>query len=125
MVERCSAQTRDGNPCSARPLPGSDRCPWHDERLAGRRREWSRRGGVGRSNASRARRSLPAALTSEELLATLSQAITKVERGELEAGPANAIASLARAMNAIRETTEIERRLADLEAAAGIGGKTA
>lgn len=68
---------------------------------------------------------MPAALTSEELLVTLSRAITRVEAGELQAGPANALASLARAMTSIRETTEIERRLMELEQRAGIAGRSA
>jgi hypothetical protein len=59
-------------------------------------------------------------MTSDDLLVTLSEAIRKVDRGELEPGPANAISSLARAMNSIRETTEIERRLAELEQRAGV-----
>jgi hypothetical protein len=43
-----------------------------------------------------------------------------VEKGELEPGPANAISSLARAMTSIRETTEFERRLAELEGRAAL-----
>ena len=120
MLEKCSAVTRDGKPCSARPRPNSDRCPWHDERLSAQRRAWSAKGGAGKSNAARAAKAMPTAMTSAELLATLSQAIRKVERGEMQPGPAGAIAALARTMNAIRETSEIERRLAALEAAAGV-----
>ena len=61
------------------------------------------------------------ALTSDELLVTLSRAITKVETGELPAGPANAIASIARAMVAVRQSSDLEARLAELERAAGVG----
>jgi len=98
--------------------PGRRWCIWHDPGAEEQRREMSRRGGEARSNQARARKELGATLTSDDLLATLSRAIKRVEKGELEAGPANAIASLARAMNVIREATEVERRLEVLEHAA-------
>jgi hypothetical protein len=118
-AERCQAVTKSGKPCSAT-VVADGMCAWHAPSWAERRRQWSSEGGRRRSNAARARKELSAALTSDELLVTLSRAISKVEKGELEPGPANAIASLARAMNSIRETTEIERRLSDLEQRAGV-----
>jgi hypothetical protein len=101
-------------------LAGRPFCLMHDPASADMRREAGRKGGHARSNQKRARKAMPTALTSDELLVTLSRAIDKVEKGELEPGPANAIASLARAMNSIRETTEIERRLSELEQRAGV-----
>jgi hypothetical protein len=92
----------------------------HDPESAELRREASKKGGHARSNAARAAKAMPAALTSDELLVTLSRVIGKVESGEIDPGPANAVASLARAINSIRETTEIERRLAELEQRAGV-----
>jgi hypothetical protein len=115
MAERCLGTNRDGTPCSAAPR-ARGYCLWHDAALASERETWRAKGGANKSNKSRAKKQL--ALTSDDLLATLSRAITKVEAGELEPGPANAMASLARAMNSIRETTEIERRLGELEARA-------
>ena len=123
---RCSARTKGGNPCAARPRPGTDRCPWHDASLAGKRSEWSRQGGRGKSNAARAKRQAPLnVLTPLELQAVLSSSIAKVLGGGIEPGVANAVAGLARALISAREATEVEERLAALEAAAGIEARSA
>jgi hypothetical protein len=59
-------------------------------------------------------------MSTDDLLATLSEAIRRVEAGELEPGVVNAMANLARAMNAIRESSEIEQRIRELEQRAGL-----
>jgi hypothetical protein len=120
MAVTCSAIAKSGSRCRRPALAGKQHCLMHDPESAELRLEASRKGGHARSNAARAAKAMPIALTSDELLVTLSRAIDKVEKGELEPGPANAISSLARAMNSIRETTEIERRLAELEQRAGV-----
>jgi hypothetical protein len=120
MAVTCSAIAKSGSRCRRPALAGKQHCLMHDPESAELRLEASRKGGHARSNAARAAKAMPAALTSDELLVTLSRAIHKVEKGELEPGPANAISSLARAMNSIRETTEIERRLSELEQRAGV-----
>jgi hypothetical protein len=119
MPVTCSAIAKSGSRCERPALAGKQHCLMHDPESAELRREAGRKGGHARSNAARAAKAMPAALTSDELLVTLSRAMVKVEKGELEPGPANAISSLARAMNSIRETTEIERRLSELEQRAG------
>jgi hypothetical protein len=119
MPVTCSAIAKSGSRCRRPALAGKQHCLMHDPESAELRREAGRKGGHARSNAARAAKAMPAALTSDELLVTLSRAMDKVEKGELEPGPANAISSLARAMNSIRETTEIERRLSELEQRAG------
>ena len=121
MVDRCRAAAKGGKPCSARPLPGRDVCPWHAPELAERRREWSGRGGKGKSNAARAKRALgDEAMTLAEVKSVLCRALRKVEAGQMEPGPANALASLARAITQVAEASEIEERVVALEAAAGI-----
>jgi hypothetical protein len=120
MAVTCSAIAKSGSRCRRPALAGKQHCLMHDPESAELRLEASRKGGRARSNAARAAKALPPAMTSDDLLVTLSEAIRKVDRGELEPGPANAISSLARAMNSIRETTEIERRLAELEQRAGV-----
>ena len=115
MLRTCQATTTAGSACSAQPVRPDGFCYWHSPALATERTAARRRGGEHRSNRLRAAKAMPAALTSDDLLVTLSRVIAKAEKGEIEPGPANAISSLARAMNAIRETTEIEQRLADLE----------
>jgi hypothetical protein len=120
MAAKCQAIARSGARCNSPVLPESQWCWVHDPAAADRRREASKKGGHARSNQARAAKQLPPAFTSDELLAVLSGAIRKVEQGTLDPGPANAISSLARAMNSIRETTEIERRLTELEQRAGV-----
>ncbi len=120
MAVTCSAIAKSGSRCQRPALAGKQHCLMHDPESAELRLEASRKGGHARSNAARAAKAMPTALTSDELLVTLSRAIAKVEKGELEPGPANAMASLARAMNSIRETMEIERRLSELEQRAGV-----
>jgi hypothetical protein len=117
-VATCSGRTKGGRPCSAKPLPNSDRCPWHTEGYAERRREWSRRGGINSSSKARLKKTLPAAPTPDELQRVLGQALTDVLGGGLEPGRANAAAALGRALLQIKESVDVEERLAALEQAA-------
>jgi hypothetical protein len=120
MATLCQAIAKSGNRCKNPVLAGKQHCLFHDPDAGELRLLGSRTGGRNRGNKARAAKVLPPAFTSDELLAVLSGAIRKVEQGALEPGPANAMSSLARAMNSIRETTEIERRLSALEQRAGI-----
>jgi hypothetical protein len=105
----CTALTREGKPCSARPRPGSDRCPWHDEGLSEQRRTWSARGGSRRSNAARAKKELPAGvLTNDQLRGVLGLTIAKVLKGDVEPGVGSSVASLARAYVAVTEAGAVE-----------------
>jgi hypothetical protein len=115
MAERCLGQTKEGKPCSAKPLPGSDYCPWHDASWADRRQEWSKKGGKGRSNEARARKALAGDIRDmTDVKARLMAALAKVESGDLEAGPANAMANLARAIATVAGVADFELQLAEL-----------
>jgi hypothetical protein len=50
----------------------------------------------------------------------LSVALKKVAVGQMEPGSANALANLARALVATQQAGDVEMRLAELEAVAGI-----
>ncbi len=114
--ERCMATTKDGKPCAARPRPGTDRCPWHDEALSVRRREWSARGGASRSNAARAKKAQPAGvLTNDQLRGVLGVTIAKVLKGDVEPGVGSSVASLARAYVAVTEAGAVETLQAEVE----------
>lgn len=120
MLARCKATAKGGGPCSARPVRPSGWCFWHDPELETERAERRRRGGQQRSNKARARRALPGeALTPAELQGFIGIALDGVLAGRLEPGVANAVANLSRAAIAVREATEVEGRLAALEAAVG------
>ena len=126
MDGKCSATTKAGAACSGTPLPGREWCFSHAPELNQRRAEGQRRGGSMRSNTARAQRQFVAeALDSGQVLGLLSVALRGVLGGRVEPGRANAAASLGRAIVAVREATELEARLADLEARAGIGERTA
>jgi hypothetical protein len=103
-------------------LPGSDRCPWHDPAWDERRKEWSVRGGHGKSNAARAKKQMAfEAMTPAELQGYVAVALRGVMVGSITPGVANAVASLARAAVAVRAATELEARIEELEAMAGLG----
>src|SRR5215213_2375356 len=120
MAAKCQAIARSGSRCNSPVLPDSAYCFVHDPAAADRRREASVRGGRARSNAARAAKVLQPALTTDDLLVTLSDVIRKAEKSEIEPGIVNCISGAARTMNEIRKTTEIERRLEELEQRAGV-----
>jgi hypothetical protein len=120
MPVTCSAIAKSGSRCRRPALAGKQHCLMHDPESAQLRLEASRKGGHARSNAARAAKAMPAALTSDDLLVRLSQVIDKAEKGQIEPGVVNCISGAARTMNEIRKTTEIERRLEELEGRAGI-----
>lgn len=120
MPVTCSAITKGGSRCSRPALAGKQHCLMHDAGSIELRREASRKGGYARSNAERARKALLPALTSEDLLVTLSEVIRKAEKSEIEPGVVNCISGAARTMNEIRKSTEIERRIEELERVAGM-----
>ena len=120
MATRCQATNQAGQPCSAQHWQGGW-CRWHHPSLEAERREWSRRGGANRSNRQRARKSLPGDLmTVAEVQAAIGRAIRRVEAGELESGPAQALGSLAKTYAALMQVATFEERLTELEKAAGV-----
>ena len=124
--ERCQATANSGKPCSASPRPGRPFCLWHDDEAVAERQAISRKGGAARSNRARARRKFASsALESDQVLGLLSIALQDVLAGRLEPGVASAAAGLARAIVSVRESTELEERLAELEARAGVNERTA
>ncbi len=111
--------TRTGSRCAAQAVDGVH-CPWHatSPEWVAKRSQWSAEGGRKRSNAERARKSLPdEALSPTQLARVLSKALSDVLIGDLSPGSANAAAALARTLVTISETVELETRLTALEAA--------
>jgi hypothetical protein len=115
----CLAVAKSGSRCRRPPLPGKAHCLMHDPESAELRREASRKGGYARSNAARAAKMLPPALTNDDLLVRLSVVIDKAEKGEIEPGVVNCISGAARTMAELRKATDLERRLDELEAKVG------
>jgi hypothetical protein len=116
MATRCVGTNKSGKPCSAKPLPGSELCPWHDPAWAERRKEWSVRGGHGKSNRARAAKQLPAGvLSNDQLRGVLGVTIAKVLSGAVEPGVGSSVASLARAYVAVTEAGAVETPQAQVD----------
>jgi hypothetical protein len=122
MATQCQGTNQNGEPCSAHVYEGETWCRWHDPARADERAAWSRKGGAARSNKARARRQLAdAVLTVHDLDALLCRALVQVAAGKLEPNVGSAMAGIAKTVVGIRQTGELERRLEELERAAGIG----
>ena len=127
MVARCKATNAAGAPCSAQPVRPSGWCSWHDPQLVAQRDGWRRRGGEQRSNKARALRRLSDDLLSlRDVQGVLSRLLVDVTEGRAETGVATAAASVARAIASVAQVGDLEERIRELEAAAGVqGGRTA
>jgi hypothetical protein len=118
MHTRCSGTNRGGGPCNAEVRPGRAWCRWHDPELEDERAAWRSKGGKARSNQARAKKGLSKEpLSTDELLGYLSVAFKATLTGNLAPNIANALGGLARSMAEIRKASEVEERLAALEAA--------
>jgi hypothetical protein len=97
-------------------MPDAEWCVNHDPPRVVQLAEWRKKGGEGRSNRARARKSLAGdGLTPGQLQAVISKALTDVLSGELEPGRANAAAALSRSLITIKEAVDVDVRLAELE----------
>ncbi len=111
---RCVGTNKQGRACRARPIKDRPYCLKHDPELANERLEWERAGGKGKSNARRAEKRLPADL--QDTLQSLYRTLGSLESGEMEPARATAMASVCRAIVAVFEMGDAERRIADIEA---------
>jgi hypothetical protein len=117
---QCAAITRGGNRCGSAVLPESRYCWTHDPAAADRRREASRKGGKARATSERAKKQIPPAMSAEDLAGWLSLLFTNVMAGRIEPKIGTACATIARTLHEVKHTTELEERIAELEARAGI-----
>lgn len=121
MDKTCKSPNRAGGPCGAQHYRDGW-CRWHHPDLEAKRQAERAAGGTARSNKARARKQLADALmTTNDLDGLLCSALVKVAGGRLDPGVGTAMATIARTITTIRTTGELERRLEELERAAGIG----
>ncbi len=113
-MTRCDATRKDGSPCTAQAQAGGAYCWGHDPRLAARRRESSARGGANKATSKRLGKRMPATL--RPVLDTLYGALAGLEEGTTDPKTATAMASVAGAIMRLYEGSEMESRLAALEA---------
>lgn len=122
MATQCLGTNRDGGPCSGHVSEGQEWCQWHDPKREAERQEWRRRGGQKKSNKQRARKQMAdAVLSISDLDALLCVALKQVAAGRMEPGVGSSMANLAKTITTIRTASDLERRLEELERAAGIG----
>lgn len=115
MVEACTATTRGGTPCRGQAWKDG-LCRVHHPELADERAAYRARGGTARSTAARARKQYETlVLQGADLEGVLGSTLVRVLNGELPPNVGNSVATIARSLVTVREATDIERRLAELE----------
>jgi hypothetical protein len=111
---KCSGTNKDGSACNAQAWR-DQLCRWHHPDLEEKRAEGRRKGGQNRSSSARARKALAGGIRDmTDVKARLMVALAKVDAGELEPGPANAMANLARAIATVAGVADFEAQLAEL-----------
>jgi hypothetical protein len=104
---QCRGISRDGSPCSARPLPEREWCHWHDPDREEIRRESRQRGGYNRSAEARAKKVVMTGMNSlGNVNDLLKLAIFDLANGRLDPKVANALANLAGTIKDYSITTE-------------------
>lgn len=120
-TNECQGTNRTGGPCSAMPQTDKFWCVWHDPDLTEQRQRWIRDSGKAKSNKRRARKKMAEAVMSiDDIDALLCAAMQQVGAGTMEPGIGNAMASIAGRIVSIRTASDLEARLASLEARAGL-----
>jgi len=120
--QRCTGTTRAGNPCQAFVVADS-LCQAHHPNRADAHRAAMRKGGEARSAVRRAARlwaDKGEQIEPANLPAMLRATMVDVRVGTIEPAVATAIATLAKTSVALAHDMDMERRLEELERAAGI-----
>ena len=116
----CSSTTKYGRPCSLPPQPGKDVCWAHDPANAEQRIRNSRAGGMATHS--------PATLEIHELKEELRGLAADVKKGKVSPGVGTVLNQLLNTVlraiaedRKVRETEELEERVARLEEKGGQG----
>jgi hypothetical protein len=117
VPKRCADTRLDGQPCGGPVLGTGTFCFAHDPEKRAAREAARQKGGQRSASIARIHRLVPPRLVT--VYDALEEALGQVHRGELAAGRAIAMASLARAMVAVLQAGEVEQRLRELEGRAG------
>lgn len=114
----CQAVKSDGGKCQARPVAGSSCCFFHDPGKSAEREGARRAGGLRNKLAVLASTTPDARLVdARDVAKLLTRTINQVLRGEIDPKVANAVSGLGGLLMKALHETEIESRLAALEAA--------
>lgn len=114
----CQARTPDGAGCQAAALQGSDFCFFHDPGRADERQAARSFGGSQNRMKTLAADAPDIKVEScQDVVRLISETINQVRRGDLDPRVANAIGYLANVLIKAAEQGDLEKRIADLEAA--------
>ncbi len=117
---QCRGKNAEGKPCGATTQVGRAWCMWHDPEREAERAEWRAQGGRARSHRSTAARELRKYATDmNSLRGTLFLTLKRVSDGELEPSVGNSMATIARAIVAVSQATDLEERLTRPRATGG------
>jgi hypothetical protein len=115
--QTCKAHTKKGQRCRAPSLPGSDFCFFHDPKHATERAAAQSAGGrCGRIKALPGDTPDVDVANCTDVVSLISATINQVRRGEVDPRVANAVGYLANVLIRAVEQSDIEARLAELEA---------
>ena len=110
---KCRAKNKAGKPCSAPAVEGADRCVMHSGRAA----ELGSKGGRRRAVYSPDNlKHFEPPKTAADLRDLLAQSIVEIRRGNLDPKLANSISYLGTGFLRALEVSDLEARLATLEA---------
>lgn len=112
-IRVCKQPTKSGKPCGFPPMKDSDYCYQHDPNGADARRKSNAVGGRNRATKERIYAALPEDL--KDTANVLYRTLGALERGDMEPARATAIATVARAIVAVFETGDAERRISEIE----------
>jgi len=117
----CKATRKDGSPCGALCVTGSDYCFMHDPALAKERKEARSKGGRARHGRQLGKTAGGYIEINElgDVVGVLEHELNEVLQLDRSISRARAVGYLASVLASVYKDTEIETRIAALEAAAG------
>ncbi|HEV2128687.1 MAG TPA: hypothetical protein VGR22_08725 [Thermomicrobiales bacterium] len=116
--EQCIGPTKSGQPCKGTPLPSKAYCFAHDPDLDNQRQSWVKQAGKAKSNKARMKKQLgDGFLDMKDIDGMLCLTLKGVLAGKIEPGVANAAATVAKTIQGIRTTTDLQERLEAIEEA--------
>jgi len=114
MPEACTAQTKRGTPCRARPIAGSPFCALHADPK--RAKELGQKGGrKNRHYVETADVAITPPATPEDVKNLLAQAMADVRAGKLDPKIAHTLTYMSSALLRSMESVDVLRRLERLE----------
>ena len=117
----CQATRKDGQPCQSYAVEGSEFCFWHAPELAERRKLARTNGGRARHGRKLNQDGTPVKLESlGDVVTVIEGALTDLLQLETSVSRARAVGSLCAVAIKALEASDLEQRIARLEAEVGV-----